>query len=476
MSGSVLARRQRPTAQVETSPLRPAVEPANNDPRAASVSSAGHTLGGFAIQRCGPVPCDCAEGEGAAYEAEREAHDEHDHASGHAAGHASGGVQRAPDDTLPSDGGGIGGSSLGGNGSSDAIPLAGGANGSTTIHPPTHTTTDYSGQTLADVESLFPAEVGSVTFDMSVSSSGDPITSARLDVTQVMMMPRWLEYSRQCAPVQRAWDSFYSALRSHENGHVTIDNQQFAGKHARFIGKAQSDTQTESDALRADVQAVHDAYDHGNQHGVTGNPPTILDTSVTCPPKPTSADLGASDLGESVASDGSGNGGDTTGTMQAMQAAAARDEASGIAAPVGEVASRVRSVVGSGGGQPLDDTTRAFMEPRFSHDFSRVRVHTDEQAARSATSARALAYTVGSDIVFAAGRYAPQTNAGRHLLAHELTHVMQQSAGPVAGTTLGDGLTISDPSDSYEQAAEATAHSVMSEGGQAATKERRQRC
>lgn len=87
-----------------------------------------------------------------------------------------------------------------------------------------------------------------------------------------------------------------------------------------------------------------------------------------------------------------------------------------------------------GAGQSLDPATRAFMESRFGHDFSGVRLHTDTPAAASAKAVRARAYTVGRDIVFAAGAYAPATAGGRRLLAHELTHVVQQSrAGSEAG-------------------------------------------
>src|SRR5215472_3034918 len=78
-------------------------------------------------------------------------------------------------------------------------------------------------------------------------------------------------------------------------------------------------------------------------------------------------------------------------------------------------------------GQPLDAATRRFMEPRFGYDFSRVRVHHGALAAQSAREVDANAYTVGHQIIFAAGRYAPATQAGRRLLAHELTHVVQQS-------------------------------------------------
>lgn len=79
-------------------------------------------------------------------------------------------------------------------------------------------------------------------------------------------------------------------------------------------------------------------------------------------------------------------------------------------------------------GQPLDAQTRAFMEPRFGHDFSQVRVHTNARAGESATAVNALAYTVGRNVVFGTGQYAPGTMEGRRLLAHELTHVVQQKS------------------------------------------------
>jgi hypothetical protein len=99
-----------------------------------------------------------------------------------------------------------------------------------------------------------------------------------------------------------------------------------------------------------------------------------------------------------------------------------------IAAPAPEEVPPLVQAVLRTSGQPLDPATRALMEPRFSHDFSQVRVHTDAQAARSAQAVNALAYTVGPDLVFGAGQYAPATEAGRRLMAHELAHVVQQSA------------------------------------------------
>jgi hypothetical protein len=82
------------------------------------------------------------------------------------------------------------------------------------------------------------------------------------------------------------------------------------------------------------------------------------------------------------------------------------------------------------GGRPLDAATREFFSACFGHDFGNVRVHADAEAAESARAVNALAYTVGRDVVFAAGQYAPHTRAGRQLLAHELTHVVQQSGAP----------------------------------------------
>lgn len=81
-----------------------------------------------------------------------------------------------------------------------------------------------------------------------------------------------------------------------------------------------------------------------------------------------------------------------------------------------------------GTGQPLDRSTRAFMESRFGYDFANVRVHSDERANRSARAIDATAYAVGDHVVFGAGKYTPGTSGGRRLLAHELTHVVQQTA------------------------------------------------
>ena len=100
------------------------------------------------------------------------------------------------------------------------------------------------------------------------------------------------------------------------------------------------------------------------------------------------------------------------------------------------------------------------MEPRFGHDFSRVRVHADTGAAESARAVDAQAYTVGSDVVFGTGQYRPQTGTGQRLLAHELAHVVQQRHAPTAGFPLrfGEGA---EGDDRMEQEAEAAAGRVL---------------
>jgi hypothetical protein len=131
--------------------------------------------------------------------------------------------------------------------------------------------------------------------------------------------------------------------------------------------------------------------------------------------------------------------------------------------PTFESASRsVLRVVGGGGGQPLDDHVRAVMEPALGFDLSTVRVHTDREAAASADAIGAKAYTIGEDVVFGAGWYQPAYSDGQRLLAHELTHVVQQRIGPVVGTSIGNGLSVSDPCDLSERAAEVNADRIMS--------------
>jgi hypothetical protein len=125
--------------------------------------------------------------------------------------------------------------------------------------------------------------------------------------------------------------------------------------------------------------------------------------------------------------------------------------------------SDLSSVVGGGissGARPLDSSTRSMMEGRFGHNFEDVRVHADTTAADSAQALNARAYTLGQDIVFGGGQYAPGTSEGQHLIAHELTHVVQQGAEP-ASTPMASSLEVSQPGDPFEREADAVAQQVM---------------
>jgi len=121
-----------------------------------------------------------------------------------------------------------------------------------------------------------------------------------------------------------------------------------------------------------------------------------------------------------------------------------------------EVPSIVYGVLDSPG-QPLVDESRSFMEARFGYDFSSVRVHSDPDAQRSADATNAEAYTVGHDIVFASGRYRPETTEGQQLLAHELAHVVQQD-----GASANSGHITMGKTDEHEHEADSIASDIAS--------------
>lgn len=108
-------------------------------------------------------------------------------------------------------------------------------------------------------------------------------------------------------------------------------------------------------------------------------------------------------------------------------------------------------------GQAMEPAAREFMETRFGHDFSQVRIHTDAQAGKSAETINASAYTAGNHIVFASGRYSPGSPDGQHLLAHELTHVLQQQAPGIFPSTI--------PLGALDDNAEHEAHRMASAAG-----------
>ncbi|NJO59400.1 MAG: DUF4157 domain-containing protein [Richelia sp. RM2_1_2] len=125
---------------------------------------------------------------------------------------------------------------------------------------------------------------------------------------------------------------------------------------------------------------------------------------------------------------------------------------------ISEVPPIVHEVLNSPG-QLLDNATRGFMEPRFGRDFSQVRVHTGGKAAESARAVNALAYTVGRNVVFGTGQYAPKTTGGKHLIAHELAHTIQQSQQKASSPSK---LRVDSAFAPTESNAEGAASAVMS--------------
>jgi hypothetical protein len=128
-----------------------------------------------------------------------------------------------------------------------------------------------------------------------------------------------------------------------------------------------------------------------------------------------------------------------------------------------EQESPVKSVIGRGSGQPLEAPVRQRMEASFGTDFADVRVHSGGGASASAQAVDAHAYTVGNEIVLGDGQ-TPGSASHERTLAHELTHVVQQRSGPVDGTPAAGGISVSDPADRFEQAAETTADAVVRTG------------
>lgn len=129
-----------------------------------------------------------------------------------------------------------------------------------------------------------------------------------------------------------------------------------------------------------------------------------------------------------------------------------------------ETAGQINSA--RGGGQALDSNIQTQMGETMGQDFSGVRVHTSAEADGLNQQLNAKAFTTGQDIFFKEGAYQPQSSSGQELIAHELTHVVQQGSGAVKG---GSGMTVNAPGDAFEQEADAVAKAVTS--GSSATAE-----
>ncbi len=167
----------------------------------------------------------------------------------------------------------------------------------------------------------------------------------------------------------------------------------------------------------ASPQPVPAAIEHARLAQRSVGNQAMLRARSASPPAPPRAPVGALQRKCACGTSGSGTCAECK-TKEAVQRRADGPQVAAIPPSVSQVLQRP--------GLPLDPVTRGFMESRFHRDFSGVRVHTDAEAARSARDLHACAYTVGNQIVFGAGRYAPAAADGRHLLAHELAHTIQQ--------------------------------------------------
>jgi hypothetical protein len=303
----------------------------------------------------------------------------------------------------------------------------------------------------------------------------DKVKKVVITVIETKEMPQWQEADAQCAPIKNEWKRFYGVLDAHENRHLAIDKKHFDNLHLKLVGKPRETAWKIADDAVTAADTENQTYDTQSQNGVKEG--ANINTAVQCapekvnatsipppiapaedqgtPPAPPSAvpepvvqaKLTVSEPGDPMEDEADAMAdrvmqmGAVTGTrgaaIQRVAHCAGGDvcecgkcqrKASGDAHEV-DIDAGVGTVVARGG-RGLGEETRAFMEPRFGHDFSQVRVHTDAQAAESARAMRARAYTVGRDIVFANGAYDPRSADGQRLLAHELTHVVQQEHAP----------------------------------------------
>ncbi|BDI30383.1 hypothetical protein CCAX7_24340 [Capsulimonas corticalis] len=411
--------------------------------------------------------------------AEQDKSSEQDRASVSAS--LSGAVMRAPGDTPPPASPPPDPNTSPTDPNNPAIPLGPTGTGSTTITP-NPTTRTLSAPNLSQLWDVMTRsgtrESASVLPKMTPNpqyeyDGNNKVTKATITVVETKEMPQWTELPNQCPPIQAEWNRFYAVLDTHENNHIAIDKKHFTNLHARLIGKEQSVAWKMVDDEITAADTENQTYDTTSDHGVKEG--AKINSWVQCAPekiKSTSAG-GPDDDNAAPNVDPGGAAPGLPPTMQAKltvsqagdplerEADTVADRVMRTEAPMvqrecagpgkcdcpkcrqeqeeklaraGEgsavtedAAPLVQSVVGSTG-QPLDTATREFMEPRFGHDFSRVRIHADTQASRSAEAVSARAYAIGPDIAFRSGEYQPGTSEGKRLLAHELTHTIQQGA------------------------------------------------
>ncbi|WP_406224104.1 DUF4157 domain-containing protein [Streptomyces canus] len=121
---------------------------------------------------------------------------------------------------------------------------------------------------------------------------------------------------------------------------------------------------------------------------------------------------------------------------------------------------QVARLLSGQGGTPLEPDVRTMMEAGLGADFSSVRIHTGQTAQEMAESLHATAYTVGGDVAFARGSFAPGSAEGRELLAHELAHVAQNGVGPTPAAGSARTLSVSEPTDATEREARDAARAA----------------
>jgi predicted secreted Zn-dependent protease len=365
----------------------------------------------------------------------------------------------------------------------DAIPMGpGGSNGITNFSV-TSKTRAVSGKTLTQVwdsmTSSGTREAASVLPELKPIpqyeyDANDKVTKVTINVNEIKEMPQWTELGEQCPPIKNEWNRFYGVLDRHEENHIAIDRKHYTNVHQKLLGKPR---QTAWDTLDKVVEAANkenEAYDTNSNHGL--NEGTKINGAVQCgveklsesgmaPPE----DVGQiSDIPNS----------DTTMAMAKRMSHAAISpppvrghslsqisiypKQTLVAEPStvpDSIAQRIQAA--SGGGGQLDEGVQQHLEQHLGADLSGVRIHTDGEADRLSRSVNAIAFTTGQDIFFSSGSYDPSSSEGQHLIAHEVVHTVQQANGAVAGTATAGGVSISDPSDAFEQEAEQVANQVM---------------
>ena len=192
--------------------------------------------------------------------------------------------------------------------------------------------------------------------------------------------------------------------------------------------------------------------EHIDEGPVPAHAPSAPSREEVHPPAHLPSAVGNAAFARVVQSSLGGSGAGVARASAKSQGAGPLDE--GIAADIQQA---------RGGGAPLDDAVRAEMEGGFGVDLSGVRVHTDARADALNRSVQAEAFTTGTDIFFRSGTYSPGASDGRRLLAHELTHVVQQSTGQV------EGGRVSHPDDAHEVEARAVADTMATTSASPAT-------